>query len=112
MQGGGAMTGFFGRFFGRGKDESSAEAAKRRLQFVLVHDRINLPPDVMSAMKEEILQVISKYVQVAGDAIDIAMQPRDGEINLLIAEIPFAKTLSNKTTVQPNDEDLDDEPPA
>jgi len=104
------MTGFFGRIFGRGKDESSAEAAKRRLQFVLVHDRINLPPDVMVAMKEEILQVISKYVQVAGESIDIAMQPRDKEINMLIAEIPFAKTLTNKPTVDPDDEDLDDDP--
>lgn len=101
------MTGFFGRIFGRGKDESSAEAAKRRLQFVLVHDRINLPPDVMTAMKEEILQVISKYVQVAGESIDIAMQPRDKEINMLIAEIPFAKTLS-KPTIEPDDEDLDE----
>jgi cell division topological specificity factor len=106
------MSGFFGRIFGRGKDESSAEAAKRRLQFVLVHDRINLPPDVMAAMKEEILQVISKYVQVAGESIDIALQPRDGEINMLIAEIPFAKTLSNRTTVEPDDDDLNDDPVA
>ena len=57
------MTSILGRLFGRGKEESSAQAAKRRLQFVLVHDRINLPPDIMTAMKEEILQVISKYVQ-------------------------------------------------
>lgn len=105
------MTGFFGRIFGRGKDESSAEAAKRRLQFVLVHDRINLPPDVMVAMKEEILQVISKYVQVAGESIDIAMQPRDNEINMLIAEIPFAKTIP-KPTIEPDDEDLDEDPVA
>lgn len=106
------MTGFFGRFFGRSKDESSAEAAKRRLQFVLVHDRINLPPEVMIAMKEEILQVISKYVQVAGESIDIAMQPRDKEINMLIAEIPFAKTLASKAVIEPDDEDLDDDPVA
>ncbi|NOG50454.1 MAG: cell division topological specificity factor MinE [Chloroflexi bacterium] len=72
------MSNFLGRLFGRSKEESSAQAAKRRLQFVLVHDRINLPPDLMTAMKEEILQVISKYVQVAGESIDIALKPSEG----------------------------------
>ena len=105
------MTSIFGRLFGRGKEESSAAAAKRRLQLTLVQDRINLPPDIMTAMKEEILQVISKYVQVAGDAIDIALQPRDGEVNLLIAEIPFAKTLPNKPTIEPDDDDLEEDGP-
>lgn len=100
------MSNFLGRLFGRGKDESSAQAAKRRLQFVLVHDRINLPPDLMTAMKEEILQVISKYVQVAGETIDIALKPSDGDINLLIAEVPFAKTLDSPRKLQ---EDADDD---
>lgn len=104
------MSNIIGRLFGRGKDESSAQAAKRRLQFVLVHDRINLPPDIMTAMKEEILQVISKYVQVAGDAIDVALQPRDGEVSLLITEVPFTKTLA-KPTLSPDDEDLDESGP-
>lgn len=100
------MSNFLGRLFGRSKEESSAQAAKRRLQFVLVHDRINLPPDLMTAMKEEILQVISKYVQVAGESIGIALKPSEGDINLLIAEVPFAKTLSTpRGALEDNDDD-------
>lgn len=105
------MTSILGRLFGRGKEENSASAAKRRLQFVLVHDRINLPPDLMRDMKEEILQVISKYVQVAGDAIDIAMQPRDGDVNMLITEIPFTKTLATSSSIDHDDADLNDDDP-
>lgn len=77
---------------GRNK-ETSANTAKQRLQFVLVHDRINLPPERLKAMKEEILAVISKYVAVSGDDVDIALQQRDRGSNLLIAEVPFSKSL-------------------
>jgi septum formation topological specificity factor MinE len=38
------MSNFFDRMFGR-KSEGSSSKAKDRLQFVLVHDRINLPPE-------------------------------------------------------------------
>lgn len=72
------MPSLWERLFGRPAErESSAQAAKRRLQFVLVHDRINLPPDIMAAMKQEILDVISKYVQVSEDSIDIALHPSE-----------------------------------
>ena len=37
------MPNFFDRMLGR-NNETSADTAKQRLQFVLVHDRINLPP--------------------------------------------------------------------
>ncbi len=83
------MSNFFDRMLGRSR-ESSASTAKQRLQFVLVHDRINLPPEKLAAMKAEILAVISKYVQVSGDDVDIALQQRDRNNNLLVAEVPFS----------------------
>lgn len=81
------MGGFFDRFRGRHR-ESSAGKAKERLQFVLVHDRINLPPERLQAMKEEILAVISKYVQIQSDKVDIALQQRERN-SMIVAEIPF-----------------------
>lgn len=89
------MTGFFDRMLGRGK-EPTASKAKERLQFVLVHDRINLPPERLKEMKEEILAVISKYVAVASDEVDIALEQRDRNQNKLIAEIPFSKSLDRQ----------------
>ncbi|GAB4509898.1 MAG: cell division topological specificity factor MinE [Anaerolineae bacterium] len=104
------MTGFFDRMLGRGsKDEHSASTAKERLQFVLVHDRINLPPERLKEMKEELLQVISKYVAVSSDKVEIALEQRDRENNLIIAEIPFSKSL---TSQHPERDDNDDLPGA
>jgi cell division topological specificity factor len=98
------MSGFFDRMFGRNK-ESSANTAKQRLQFVLVHDRINLPPERLKAMKEEILAVISKYVAVSGDDVDIALQQRDRNSNLLIAEIPFSKSVNDDNRLPAEQDD-------
>lgn len=95
------MTGFFDRMLGRGK-EPTASKAKERLQFVLVHDRINLPPERLKEMKEEILAVISKYVAVASDEVDIALEQRDRNQNRLIAEIPFSKSIDKKDITHPS----------
>lgn len=85
------MARFFDRMLGRDSKQTSANTAKERLQFILVHDRINLPPEQLQAMKEEILAVISKYVSVDSERVDIALQQRDRNDNLLVAEIPFSK---------------------
>jgi cell division topological specificity factor len=98
------MSNFFDRMLGRNAKETSANQAKSRLQFVLVHDRINLPPERMAAMKEEILAVISKYVAVSSDDVDITMQQHDRNTNRLVAEIPFSKPLPEA------DPDEDEEP--
>src|SRR5262245_49785505 len=85
------MSGIFDRLLGRAPNKGSSATAKERLQFILVHDRINLPPERMQEMKAEILAVISKYVNVDGEHVDIALQQRNRD-SLIVAEIPF---LSN-----------------
>ena len=84
------MAGFFDRMWGRGSKQRSAKEAKERLQFILFHDRIDLPPEQLNAMKAEILDVISKYVSVEQDRVDIALQQRQRD-SLIVAEIPFSK---------------------
>lgn len=100
------MSRFLERMFGREPKESSATTAKSRLQFVLVHDRINLEAEQMEAMKAEILAVISKYVAVDSDKVDIALQQRDRNNNLLIAEIPFSKTRTPESKLDLEDEEI------
>ncbi len=96
------MQDFLLRLFGRGgAAKGSASLAKERLQFVLIHDRINLPPETMEQMKREILAVIAKYITIDGDSVDIALQNRD-RLNLLVAEIPFI------TAAPPDFTDIDD----
>jgi cell division topological specificity factor len=84
------MSGFLDRVLGRGIPKGSGSTAKERLQFILVHDRINLPPERLQEMKEEILAVISKYVAVNSEDVDIALQQRQRD-SLIVAEIPFTK---------------------
>lgn len=88
------MSGLFDRMRGRNKDQSSAQKAKERLQLILVHDRINMTPEKLEEMKAEILAVISKYVSIAMDSVEIALTQRgDRNHNLLIAEIPFFQSV-------------------
>ena len=102
------MPSLFDRVFGRSTppgSKKSGNMAKERLQFVLIHDRIHLPPEKLDAMKQEILAVISKYVSIDNDHVDIALQQRDRN-SLLIAEIPFLKTNEG---VEKDDLDLTDD---
>lgn len=95
------MPEFLDRLLGRASAKKSGTMAKERLQFILVHDRINLPPERMEAMKKEILEVIAKYVSVDNENVDIALQKRE-RASLLVAEIPFLKTLE---AIEYEDED-------
>jgi cell division topological specificity factor len=114
------MSSLFDRIFGRSR-ENSASLAKERLQFVLVHDRVNLPPDKLQEMKQEILAVISKYVNVHGEDVDIALQQRDRNSNLLVAEVPFTKPVividpdedeMPQSKYQPEDGEFDSDSPS
>jgi len=84
------MPEFIDRIFGREPAKKTGTVAKERLQFILVHDRISLPPERMEEMKREILAVIAKYVSVDSDNVEIALEKRDRN-SALVAEIPFIK---------------------
>jgi cell division topological specificity factor len=97
------MTSFLDRLFGR-TDKGSSSKAKERLQVVLIHDRVSLPPEKMREMKEEIMAVISKYVQIDRESVDIALEQRDRLTSRIRAEIPF---MAGKQIADP-DEDVPD----
>ena len=45
------------------KKKSSGDVAKDRLKLLLVSDRANCSPDIMEAIKNDIIAVISKYME-------------------------------------------------
>ena len=71
----------------RGKT-TSANTAKERLQLVLIHDRTDLSPRVMEDMRDEIIEVISRHIDVDKDSVQIKVQ-QDGREQYLLAEIPI-----------------------
>lgn len=71
-----------------GKDRNSANHAKERLKLVLVHDRTNLTPGALEALKDELIQVISRYVEIDPTAVNIQME-QEGREQRLLADIPL-----------------------
>ena len=49
------------------KNKASGSVAKDRLKLVLVSDRAGCSPEIMEALKNEIIQVISKYMEIDTD---------------------------------------------
>jgi cell division topological specificity factor len=82
------MNSLLERLMGRGSSPSSAKIAKQRLQLVLVHDRLDLSPEKLQEMKDEIIMVISKYVRIDTGNVEIAIEQRQRD-NWLVADIPL-----------------------
>ena len=80
------MESFLDRLLG--KKQNSADNAKERLKFVLIHDRADISPGQLEMMKNDILQVISKYVDIDPAMVQINMA-QDGREQRLIADIPI-----------------------
>lgn len=81
------MSTIFERILG-GRKPPSSQVAKERLQLVLVHDRSNLTPEQVAAMKDEILEVIARYVDYDREKVTIDLTSENRE-NILVAEIPI-----------------------
>jgi cell division topological specificity factor len=71
-----------------GKSKKSGDVAKERLQLVLIHDRAKLSPGKMEEMRNEIIDVISKYVEIDSQGIEISLTNTERE-QRLIADIPL-----------------------
>jgi cell division topological specificity factor len=70
------------------RKKQSAESAKERLQLVLIHDRTDLTPAELNELKDELLQVISRHVDIDRDAVQIDLE-HDGRAQRLVADIPL-----------------------
>jgi len=76
---------FFDRLTNR---SSSANTAKERLQVLLIHDRTHLPPGMMEDLREELIAVISRHMDVDRSAVRIEMA-KEGRTQRLLADIPI-----------------------
>lgn len=86
--------GFFDKLFGR---KTSAETAKQRLRFVLVHDRAEIPPGVLALIKDDIIAVISRRVNIDRDHVEVNVTHEDTESKLLV-DIPLIPSVNNNQT--------------
>ena len=75
-----SIMNFFKRL-GKGEKQknSSKEAAKERLHLVLMQDRANVSADFLDMMKQEIIEVIKKYIEVDESSIDVRLTNKTNE---------------------------------
>ena len=58
---------------------SSKDTAKERLHLVLMQDRANVSADFLDSMRQEIIDVIKKYIEVDESAIDVRLTNKENE---------------------------------
>lgn len=86
------------------KQSNSGETAKERLHLVLVQDRANVSADFLELMKQEIIDVIKKYIEVDESAIDVRLtKGEDGETGspALYANIPILNIRNDMKKIDP-----------
>ena len=74
------------KIFGK-NEKPSGQVAKERLRVVLIHDRASVSPELMEVIKNEIINVLSKYMDVQKKGIEISLA-NDEDSVALVANIP------------------------
>ena len=76
------------------RKKTSGNTAKDRLKLVLVSDRANCSPETMELIKNDIIKVISKYMEIDEEELDIQITKTESEdhrgmIPVMVANIPI-----------------------
>jgi cell division topological specificity factor len=65
------MLSILRRFLG---DRQSGQIAHKRMQFVLMHDRVDITPEIMEALKNDIIQVLSRYMEIDNRTVKVDLE--------------------------------------
>ncbi len=89
-------------------DASSKSTAKERLHLVLMQDRANVSADFLELMKQEIIEVIKKYIEVDESAIDVRLTNKENEDGTngapaLYANIPILNIKNDARKIDKKD---------
>ena len=76
------------------RKKSSGDVAKDRLKLLLISDRANCSPEIMELIKNDIIKVISKYMEIDCDGLDIQItqtesESENGRVPAMCANIPI-----------------------
>lgn len=85
------------RLFGK-TPEASKNAAKDRLRLVLMHDRTDIPSTMMDAIRAEMVAVMSKYVEIDQEALEVMLEKEAGAIGLVM-NIPIKRVKTEQETL-------------
>ena len=110
------IASFFKKIFNKTEQkENSKVAAKERLQLVLMQDRANVSADFLDLMRQEIIEVIKKYITVDEKEIDVRLINKANEDGTngapaLVANIPIVSVKNdNKKEIENNNNNNNNE---
>ena len=110
------VLGFF-RQTEQEETEASKDTACNRLRVVLMQDRTNLTPELMERMRKEMVELLSKYVEMDKEALELNLE-QDGDQVALMLSIPVIRAkdeeeikeaLAKEDAKKAEEEALDDE---
>jgi cell division topological specificity factor len=82
------IHGFLEMLFPWNNNANSRNHAKSRLKLIIAHDRACINPDMMTAMREEILDVVARYVEVDREEMEFTLS-NDQRMTSLTANLPI-----------------------
>ena len=87
------------------KKKSSCQVAKDRLKILLISDRVNCSPEMMELIKNDIAKVISKYMKIDSDNMEIQINAKSGKNGrnarpILYANIPIVDVTVQEMAVK------------
>jgi len=87
------LQGFIRRFTGQKK---SSDEAKKRLQFSLIYDKLEVNDTTLLNLQTDIVNVISKYFEIDKDALELKVN-RDDDVSALVFNTPILNVKRKRT---------------
>jgi cell division topological specificity factor len=80
-------------------ERNSRQEVKNRLKLILAHDRAAIAPEMLEAMRREILEVVSRYVDLDAEEMELTLDSSD-RLTVLVANLPIRRVNPEFYTVK------------
>lgn len=98
----------FGFFRQAEKEENAKDTAVNRLRVVLMQDRTNLTPELLEKMRGELIELLSKYVEMDKDALELNFEQEGNQMALMLS-IPVLRAKDEDEIDDAEEEDPEED---